>query len=408
MSAVQPRLVLVCQDTPFPVRHGGQMDMWSRLEAWSALGARLHVIYWTLDEATGAPAVNALTALGCEVTALTRTRSVRSVVQSRVPPLAYSMRPIGDRYQTLVRQLEGFAPQAILLENWPGVLTAWSLATDLSLPLIYRSQNVETAYWREIAAAAHGIARFRYSITARRIGRLERAIRMGASLVLDISSDDAHDADGAGMLGRSIVLPPLWSNWADGSPKHHLGGSQNADVVFAGSLWPPHHVEGIHWLVKKVLPHLRTALGRPLIARIVGSRPTDHVRRIAMEAGVECRTDVEDFQSEVLQARVLVNPVQRSSGINMKMLDFLTSGRPVVSTSAGVRGLTRHVRELVTVADEPKVFATAILNALLEAQGPTPLALHALVRDAYGVGPQEQFLRELNRRRLEPPDALRI
>lgn len=388
---VSRRLVVVCQDTPFPALSGGRLEMWTRLRAWRQLGAELHVVFWTLGRDEAKLATEALLGMGCSVSALHRERSLWSLIQRRLPPLAYSMRPRRSSYDTLRKRVEGFAPDAIVLEGWPGVLTAWRLATELSCPILYRSQNVEGAYWTDIVAASSPLERVRLGFTARRIERLERAVRRAASVVLDISADDSADAESAGMRGRSRVLPPLWEASSERS-EAEPSRVADADVVFGGSLWPPHHVEGIRWLILEVLPLVRARAGRRVTVRVVGSRPTADVLRLTDANDVECLADVAEFRSELLRGKVLVNPVRRSSGVNMKMLELLTSGRPVVSTTAGVRGLSERVRRGVVVADDADEFASAILRQLESARVAHDSGSHEAIREEYGVSAQRRFL----------------
>lgn len=387
------RLIVVCQEVPYPARHGGQTETWTRLAAWRALGISIHVVFWSTRVQDAQRAVEALHDLGCGVTALPRRRTVASLFQTAVPPLAYSMRPAPVWYGSLVAELRKFGADGIVLENWPGVLTAFALARELRLPVLYRSQNLETEYWREVFGAARGVGRLRLGFTAARIERLERALRAAASLVLDISTDDARGAEAAGMRGPSMVLPPVWRSDTRGQEALHA--LPEVDVVFGGSLWPPHHVEGVRWLLTAVLPLLRQMHPPGVAVRIVGARPSAELRSLAVNCGAELLADVADFRREILKGRVLVNPVQRSSGINMKMLDLVTSGRPVVSTPAGVRGLSSRVRDLVVTADEPASFAKAIAAALrLDGSGGRPSPVEVVAAE-YGVEAQRRALEEV-------------
>ncbi len=398
------RLGIVCPDVPFPANTGGRAEMWSRFLAWRSFGARLHLVFWSLSADDASVAATAMEARGIEHTALPRRRTLRSLWQRSVPPLAFSMRPISPWYERLRQRLDEFGPDLLVLEGWPGVLTGWRLASDLRRPLLYRSQNVEAQYWQEISRASTGVRRLRSRLTANRVGGVERAIRLNASLVLDISEDDAAEASRLGMKGRSRVLPPVWTPPASSETLSSAPRAE-VDVVFGGSLWPPHHVEGVAWLLQSILPAVHRRLGRPVTARIVGARPTRQVRRLAAQVGVECRADVHDFGAEVARGAVLVNPVRRSSGINMKMLDFIASGRPVVTTRAGARGLSTSVLEQLIVADDTESFAEAVAAALRGSRRMAAPALRALVAREYGSLAQRSLLADPTLQSLDLPTA---
>ena len=59
-----------------------------------------------------------------------------------------------------------------------------------------------------------------------------------------------------------------------------------------------------------------------------------------------------------------MNPLQRGSGVNLKMIEALASGRPVVATPVAVRGLPGDVRTHFAVCSTPEAFAQAALDIL--------------------------------------------
>ncbi len=85
----------------------------------------------------------------------------------------------------------------------------------------------------------------------------------------------------------------------------------------------------------------------------------------ALPANVELLGMVGDELKEALLsvAAVALNPVSEGSGTNMKMLDYLAAGVPVVSTAVGARGLELDSERDVRIA--PLVGFEAALRAVL-------------------------------------------
>lgn len=385
------RLVVVAKDLAYPPPDGGQAEVWGRLEAWRRLGAELHVVNWVTSRRGQAGTHDECQKAGIGYTPVRRRRSLRSLLQQRLPPMAASMSLSNRLLADLVWQLGVFAPTAVVLENWPASDSAFRIASELQVPLLYRAQNMEAEYWRQVHAASTGLQRVRYGLTARRIARLERVVRMAASAVMDITPEDLQEARAMGLAGRATVLPPVWRGVVT---RAYESGSLDTDVdfLFGGSLWPPHHVEGVRWLLQSVLPAIRVKSERPVSLRIIGANPTEVVRQLARDSAVELRPNVADFSAEICRARVLLNPVQRSSGINMKMLDFIASGRPVVSTSAGARGLLREVRACTRIVDDPEQFAATALDSLRSSSQLVGANPSGVIDAAYGDDPQRAFL----------------
>jgi hypothetical protein len=60
--------------------------------------------------------------------------------------------------------------------------------------------------------------------------------------------------------------------------------------------------------------------------------------------------------------RVVAVPSTAGAGMQIKTLDAIASGRPVVATSIAMRGID-GAPPTVTVADEPREFADALVSA---------------------------------------------
>jgi glycosyltransferase involved in cell wall biosynthesis len=66
------------------------------------------------------------------------------------------------------------------------------------------------------------------------------------------------------------------------------------------------------------------------------------------------------------RASVAVNPVTMGTGLNIKLLDAMAAGMPIVSTDSGVRGLTWAQREGIAVVpdQDPQAMAQAVVAAV--------------------------------------------
>lgn len=354
---------MVCHDVPYPPTHGGRVETWNRIVGWTRLGTSLQVVYWVRKPEDGAGARQAMDGLGISVIELPRHRGIGQLVDLRYPPRVSSLHVRKKRYSAVRERVWAFRPDWVLLDGWPGFLLARRLAGDLDRPLVYRSQNAEHFYWAGLVRAARGLGRLRVWVTASRIRRLERQIRTSAALVLDATLEDAAMCRSAGFEGNSVVLPPFWplpAVPAELRPPDETG----ADVLYGGNLWTPNNVEGLEWFSNEVLPRLRQAGARTDRVVFAGSRPARAVLELCRRNDIRCVENPVHLSTWFAHARVLINPVQRTSGINIKMLEMLATDRPIIATTAAVRGLPKELCREVIVADDPAAFAVAVAAAL--------------------------------------------
>ena len=372
------RITIVHHEFPYPPDHGGKVDVWDRLRGLSRLGVHLQLVYWS-EKPPSKHALDAASGVVEDMVGLHPSSRWRAAFELRFPPRVRRFGGSGVAWQRLEARASAFAPDVVLLETWPACLGARRLATYLQVPLIYRSQNIEHVYWAQQSRSEMGLRKLRLAITAARMEKLERKLRSLADVIWDISDEDAAAFDALGWAGSSMVLPPTWL----AEPSHTGERPLDIDVLFVGNLWAPNNVEGIAWFSSTVLPLLR--LQAPTLRFVIaGSRPSSLVRRLGDDSRFTCIADPEDPNALYQRSRVLINPLLSPGGFSVKTIEMVASGRPIVSTSAGSRGLPNAVRQLITVANSPQQFARSVLASLTTAV-PDAERRRCVLKEQFGV-----------------------
>lgn len=183
----------------------------------------------------------------------------------------------------------------------------------------------------------------------------ERGFRR-ADIVLAIQTSEAHDfaARIAGSstrvlhVGHLIDIGPV-------SPR-----STCEAAVFVGSS-NAINVEGVRHFVDRILPIVRRT--KPDFELLLAGAVCDKVEPVP---GVIKLGFVESLSVAYARAILAVNPVQLGSGINIKLLDAMAAGMPVVTTRSGARGLDQYHERAFLVAhdDDADEFARWILRLL--------------------------------------------
>jgi glycosyltransferase involved in cell wall biosynthesis len=76
--------------------------------------------------------------------------------------------------------------------------------------------------------------------------------------------------------------------------------------------------------------------------------------------------DVPDVVPYLANAAVAVNPAVTGSGVNIKLVEYLQGGVPVVSTKLATRGLPLRPGHDLEVFDDPTDFAGAVTRLLTD------------------------------------------
>lgn len=368
------RILIICHDVPYPPIHGGRVDMWNRLRGLKELGYRVFLLISPLADEY--PTEHNLAIMKSHTDALeivVRRRRISDLLRQRYPYRMNSFEVRGKEYEQLKKKVQQFSVQAVLLEGWHWYLTAKRLSNDLQLPLIYRSQNVEFLYLRDVLSTTRWTKRFRYWTSARNLQRAEEEIRRVSDVVLDISEQDASYR-GIESQSKLFLLPPTWNVPTAISARL----PETIDVLFVGNLGNSNNANGLLWFCNEVIPKLKAA--EATLPRVVfaGAKPGSDLLLLCNKSHVDVISDPVELESLYAQAKVLVNPVFAGSGISMKMIEMLASGKPVIASSVGLRGIPDSLKRYVHATDDPGEFASAIIAAL---NGPANINLEILLKE---------------------------
>lgn len=197
-------------------------------------------------------------------------------------------------------------------------------------------------------------------LEASRLVRYERALCAQARSVA-ISSGPDRDAIGVPnihLLGNGVDLDHF---------TYSTAGERASNLVFIGNLGYFPNVDAARWLTEQVLPLLIAQ--RPEVRlRLVGARPVKALQRLAADdAHVELVGPVPDVHPYLMQAAVALVPLRSGSGQQLKLLEAMAAGTPVVASSLSATAINAVANEHLLVADTAEDTAAAILRLLTDA-----------------------------------------
>lgn len=355
-----PRWLVIAEEPFLPADAGGRVETMNFLSAAHAAGIDLRVLIPTrepLDEARYAALLP-----GASIVALPRDPSPLAHL-SRAPYVQAS-RPVAP----LERALEVTPPlvDAVISYSTRVAHLGEVVAQAWGIPHLVRSYNVETEYFRVLAGRTSGPRSAAYRVEYLKMRRAEAAMHTSPTVtaIADISRED-HVWRSERATVRTIHLPPFLPTpaGADGAP-----GPASARVpdrvLFAGSLDTPTNTEALRWFLSAAWPALRRLRPHATL-QVVGRRaPAELIAELLAHPGVTVEVDVPDMAPYLAAASVSINPMRSGSGVNIKMVDAMAAGLPVVSTAVGSRGMHWEPGRDLLVADDPEGFARAVARLL--------------------------------------------
>jgi polysaccharide biosynthesis protein PslH len=135
-------------------------------------------------------------------------------------------------------------------------------------------------------------------------------------------------------------------------------------MAFVGNFLHLPNVDGALWLVRSIMPQLRSQVPGVRLT-IVGVEPPPCVRELAGENVVVTGT-VPSTEPYLNEAAVVVAPLRIGGGMRVKVLQAMARGKAVVTTSLGAEGLLVVGSPPLMIADNTPRFAAAIAALLVD------------------------------------------
>jgi glycosyltransferase involved in cell wall biosynthesis len=187
-----------------------------------------------------------------------------------------------------------------------------------------------------------------------------------AGLIIAISETDALELRAMAPAAVVVVAPKAME------ARTPVPETDSQRLLFVGSD-NAFNIEGLEWFLRQVWPRVRRRQPDATldvcgsIDRSVKLRP----------AGVLFHGMVDSLDACYRQAAIVVVPLQRATGMNIKLVEAAAFGRVMITTATTLAGAPL-LRDAVLVADSPRAFADTVLRLLGDPAARAAMAARAL------------------------------
>ncbi|MDM5264386.1 glycosyltransferase [Sulfurovum sp. XTW-4] len=156
---------------------------------------------------------------------------------------------------------------------------------------------------------------------------------------------------------KYILMDKLLIDFEHNSYEIKQNTDEKINLLFVGSLdWYP-NIDALEWFLEEVFPYLKNKNNYHL--DIVGRDPSKaFIKKINKYSNVDLHRNVPSVEEYYLRADIVLMPIRRGSGINIKVLEALSYGIPIVMTSFAKRGYDGL--DFIPGADKAESFAANI------------------------------------------------
>lgn len=225
--------------------------------------------------------------------------------------------------------------------------------------IVLRAHNVEHRIWEEVTGdMSFGPKKWILQHFQGRLKEAELDLLNQVDAVVALTDLDAQWIEShADQVGGDRVLTLPFGMDVKHTP-HAAIGIPPSRVLHLGSMdWTP-NVQGVRWLMESVWPLVKNANPETTLCLAGRHMPEDF--QDDHELGIEVVGEVANAAEAYDSPAVVVVPLHAGSGMRIKVAEALAAGRPVVTTSKGMEGMSLIHGEHVMVADNEHDMAQAI------------------------------------------------
>jgi len=406
MSATTPheprpaprRILFLTPQLPYPPEQGAALRNYSLI----CQVARQHLVSlltFAPDDHPGCGPLQELCHLVHTVPPPERTRSdrLRTLALTRLPdmarrlesgPFTAALRDLVTREPYDIVQIEGIemAPYGLLVRRWLGERSPAGPqgedgrgAERASPALVFDDHNAEYVLQRR-ACLADAVRPGRwpaalYSLVQwQRLARFERRVCRQADQVVAVSAADARALRRLEPSLSPLVVPNgvdtgrYRPDLIDTLPLRHPA------VVFTGKMDYRPNVDAVLWFHRRVWP--RVLVQAPDAHwYVVGKSPHPRLAPLMADPSVTVTGWVPDVLPYLAGADVVVAPMRTGGGTQLKVLEALAAGRPLVTTTFGAEGVGLTPGQHALVEDDPAGQAQAIITLLTDRAAAQTMAM---------------------------------
>lgn len=155
-------------------------------------------------------------------------------------------------------------------------------------------------------------------------------------------------------LPQSVIMSSI---------RHHDPSS----LVFVGGLGPSFNQDAVLYFCQDIFPLIKKRISKAKFY-IVGENPPDHIRDLEKDDGVFVTGTVPNVRPFIEHAAVYVAPIRYGGGVKSKIIEALSMGKAIVTTSIALEGLPDTGEDVFRIQNDPEGFANEVVKLLQDSK----------------------------------------
>ena len=221
--------------------------------------------------------------------------------------------------------------------------------------IVLRAHNIEHQIWQKLSEEANNLFKRLYlQLLAKRLKNYELNMLQHLDAILTFSENDKSSFEAFGFK-KNIQIIPFGSDFNQNSFEKLT--HKNSVFHLASMDWQP-NLEAVYWFIKEVWPILKK-LNKDVVVHLAGRNMPEGIVMLAEER-LLISGEISDAKAFMQNHGIMIVPLLTGSGIRIKVIEGLSHGKVIVSTTKGIEGIDLTDKQDVLIADNAHDFAARI------------------------------------------------
>jgi len=126
-------------------------------------------------------------------------------------------------------------------------------------------------------------------------------------------------------------------------------------IIFTGNMGYFPNQNAIKWFVDNCFEYIKKTIPDVTLV-IVGKNPPNHIKKLDDNKNIFVKGFVNSMSDELNCASIAIAPMQSGSGMQIKVLEAMSMGLPIVATSLGLGDISAIDNKSIVLADSQNTF----------------------------------------------------
>jgi len=357
------KLLFISQPFPYPPNTGSRNLIFHWLEAASQVHD-VHLL-WIGDPSAGRDNIHELPGIKIDCVAAVpatdtpaRIRRLATAAAFGIPPTSLVGMTRPARSEVLRHVRAGNYDIVVLTEN---VVAGYAPILSTFVPVVLFKHSVQAVDARD-ARRRNGMWHPRWMLEEWMVTGFEARTCRAATVVCTVNDEDASDLERRYRLVKRPQIVPIG---VDLSRFPKRGQDPGGQVIgFFGNMTWGANLDAAKWFVDQILPRVLQKFPSAQF-QIIGPG-SERFAANKRDPRIVCHGP-SHIPDAMKGAVIGVVPVISGTGVRLKLLEMLSLGIPVVTTSLGALGTGCIHGEHALIADDPGLFSAAVITLLGDA-----------------------------------------